>query len=179
MEKTFKIILKILSTVAVAVVVLLAILLAGVRLIGFTPYTVLSGSMEPTYHVGSVIYVKDVDPTELEVGDPLTFRLPGGAVATHRIIEVIDDKTGQPSFRTKGDANDTADGITPASSVIGKPVFSIPYLGYLSDFLQKPLGLICVIGCTAVVLILSYAVDALFAKSKTPPPDPDEESIIG
>ena len=70
MEKTLKIISKTLSTALVVIVVLLAILLAGIRVIGFTPYTVLSGSMEPTYHVGSIVYVKKVDPTTLRVGDP-------------------------------------------------------------------------------------------------------------
>ena len=50
-RKALKILSKTLSTAFVAAVVLLAVLLAGVRLVGLTPYTVLSGSMEPTYHV--------------------------------------------------------------------------------------------------------------------------------
>ena len=52
----------IVSTIIVALVVLLAVLLVGVRLVGIQVFTVLSGSMEPTYHTGSVIYVKKVDP---------------------------------------------------------------------------------------------------------------------
>ena len=73
-------------------VVLLAVALVGVRLIGLNPYVVLSGSMEPTYHVGSLIYVKDVDYKELKDGDPITFMLSEDAIATHRIIEVLVDK---------------------------------------------------------------------------------------
>ena len=46
----------VISTFAVALVVLLALALVGVRLLGFQVYTILSGSMEPTYHVGSIIY---------------------------------------------------------------------------------------------------------------------------
>ena len=45
------------STVAVVLVVILALLLVGVRLVGLRPMCVLSGSMEPTYHTGSLIYV--------------------------------------------------------------------------------------------------------------------------
>ena len=41
-----------LSTLVVIAVVFLAVALVGVRLVGLTPYAVLSGSMEPTYHVG-------------------------------------------------------------------------------------------------------------------------------
>lgn len=50
--------LQIISTILVALVVLLAVALVGVRLAGIRTFTVLSGSMEPTYHVGSLIYVK-------------------------------------------------------------------------------------------------------------------------
>ena len=51
LKKTWNII----STVLVAVVVILALLLAGARLLGMQVFTVLSGSMEPTYHTGSII----------------------------------------------------------------------------------------------------------------------------
>lgn len=179
MGKFFRILLKTLSTVLVGVVVLLAVLLAGVRLIGFTPYTVLSGSMEPAYHVGSIIYVKDVAPAELKLGDPVTFYLSGSTVATHRIVEVLNEGTPQLSFRTKGDANEIADGVIPATAVIGKPVFSIPYLGYVSVFLQKPQGLICLIGSGGVVLAISCVVDALFPKQKPPVSETDEEENDG
>lgn len=179
MEKIFKLIGKTLSTALIAVVVLLAILLAGVRLIGFTPYTVLSGSMEPTYHVGSVVYVKKVDPTTLKVGDSITFYLTGNVIATHRIIEVHGAGTAELGFRTQGDANENEDGITPASSVIGKVVFSIPLLGYVSTYLQNPIGLVCVVGTSAAVLIISNWIDAIFTKKKEPEPESGEEENNG
>lgn len=59
---TAKKLLQIISTILVALVVLLAVALVGVRLAGIRTFTVLSGSMEPTYHVGSLIYVKKVEP---------------------------------------------------------------------------------------------------------------------
>ncbi len=179
MEKAFQLAGKILSTTLVAVVVLLAILLAGVRLVGYTPYTVLSGSMEPAYHVGSVIYIKKVDPTTLKVGDSITFRLTGNVIVTHRIIEVHGAGTSSLGFRTKGDANETVDGITPADAVIGKATFSIPYLGYISNFLQQPKGLICVVGTSAAVLSISFAIDAIFSKKKKSEPESGEEENNG
>ena len=179
MEKTFKIIGKILSTALVTVVVALAILLVGIRLIGFTPYTVLSGSMEPTYHVGAMVYVKKVDPTTLQVGDPITFHLTGNVIATHRIVEVHGDGTPDLGFRTQGDANDHADGITPAATVIGKATFSIPYLGYVSNFLQQPKGLITVVGTGAAVLAISFIIDAIFPAKKESEPETGEEENDG
>lgn len=174
MEKILKGLGKTLSTALMAIVVLLAILLAGVRLIGLTPYTVLSGSMEPTYPVGSIVYVQKVDPSTLKVGDPVTIYLTGNVIATHRIIEVHNEGTPELGFRTKGDANETEDGITPATAVIGKVVFGIPYLGYASNYLQTPMGLVCVVGTSAVVLLISNAIDSIFSKKEDSKPESGE-----
>lgn len=169
--------IKILSTVLVSIVILLALLLAGTRLIGLTPYTVLSGSMEPNYRVGSVIYVKKVDPATLKVGDPVTFHLSGDIVATHRITEVVNDKANGLSFVTQGDANDASDGASPASAIIGKPIFTIPYLGYISSFVQTPKGIICIVGGTAIILLISNLVDSLLSKQEKTKDKTEEEKI--
>ena len=112
-------------------VVLLAVALVGVRLVGIKTYAVISGSMEPTYPTGSLLYVKSVNAQELRVGDAITFMLDEDTVATHRIIEIIpdDEDSSILRFRTQGDANDTPDG-TPVhyKNIIGKPVFAVPYL---------------------------------------------------
>lgn len=161
----------------VVVVVLLAVLLVGVRLVGFTPYTVLSGSMEPHYHVGSIIYVSDIDPMDIKVKDPITYHMSSGTVVTHRVIEVLNEGTPELAFKTKGDANKDPDGTpVPASAVIGKPQFSIPYLGYVSDYVQKPQGLITVVGAGVVLFIISLVIDALFKNEKDKPSDPETKS---
>ncbi|MBQ3056240.1 MAG: signal peptidase I [Clostridia bacterium] len=144
------------STIMVILALLVAFFLVGIRLIGLYPYTVLSGSMEPTYHVGSIIYVKKVDPLTLTVGDPITFTL-NNTVVTHRIIEVIEDENDPAVryFRTKGDNNDVADGGdgVHCNNVIGKPVFSVPYLGYLAVYLQSSSGRYLLFGLCAVLLL--------------------------
>lgn len=165
MSRTIKKIWNVVTTVLVALVVFLALLLAGARLIGLQVFTVLSGSMEPTYHVGSLIYVKTVDYTELEVGDAITFMLDENTVATHRIVAVVPDED-DPSvirYRTKGDANDTEDG-SPVhyKNVIGTPVFTIPYLGYVANFIQNPPGTYIAISGGAILLLLVFLPDLLF-----------------
>ena len=72
------------STVLVVIAVALAIALAGVRLVGLRVYSVLSGSMEPNYHTGSLIYVKKVDTSQLKAGDVITFMLDEDTVGTMR-----------------------------------------------------------------------------------------------
>ncbi len=145
-------------------VVLLAIALVGVRLVGIKTYAVVSGSMEPTYPTGSLLYVKSIDIKELKVGDAITFMADEDTVATHRIIEIIPDEEDSSvlRFRTQGDANETADG-TPVhyKNIIGKPVFAIPYLGYFAHFVQNPPGLYLAIGFAVVLVLLVFLPDML------------------
>lgn len=162
MNKTIKKIWNWISGVLVGIVVLLAIALVGVRLIGLEPYVVLSGSMEPTYHVGSLIYVKDVDPYELESGDVITFMLDEDTVATHRIVEVVPDETDSTvvRFKTKGDANEAEDGsLVHYKNVIGSPVFTIPQLGYVANYIQNPPGTYIAISAGAILLLLVFLPD--------------------
>lgn len=162
MGKTLKKILNVISTILVVIVVVLALLLVGARFIGLNVYTVLSGSMEPTYHVGSLIYVKDVDTDELKAGDVITYMLDEDTIVTHRIVDVIPDET-DPSiirFQTKGDANDSVDGsLVHYKNVIGTPVFSIPELGYLANYIQKPPGRYIAISAGAIILLLVFLPD--------------------
>ena len=161
--KVVKRLINIITTLVIIITVLLVVMLAAVRIVGLTPYTVLSGSMEPTYLVGSIIYVKDIDPQELKEKDPVTYTLDGGTVVTHRIIEVIEeDSEDELSFRTKGDANEIVDGgLLAASSVIGKPVFSIPFLGYVASVIQTPQGIVGTAGLCIMLMLINVIVDIL------------------
>ena len=168
MGKAVKKIWNIVTSIIVALAVLLAIALVGVRLIGFQVFTVLSGSMEPTYHVGSLIYVKDVNYTELEAGDVITFMLDESTIATHRIVEVVPDENDASvvRYRTKGDANAAEDGsLVHYKNVVGTPVFTIPYLGYVANYIQNPPGMYVAISAGAILLLLVFLPD-LFSKDE-------------
>ena len=143
------------STALVALVVLLAAALVGVRLAGLRPYVILSGSMEPAYPVGSLVYVRSVAAETVEAGDPIAFVMNGdGVVAIHRVVSV---DAAAATFRTKGDANDAPDAAPVAfASLIGMPVLCVPYLGYVSDYITRPPGLYLggAAALLAVVLLL-------------------------
>ncbi len=139
--------------------VILAALLVGSRLFGFHVFSVLSGSMEPTYHVGSVIFVRPTPAEQIQVGQPITFLIDDNVTATHRVVEILPGEA-DPSelfFRTKGDANTAADG-TPVywKNVVGVPVYSIPYLGYAVNYVQHPPGLYVAIAAIAVLLLAMF-----------------------
>lgn len=166
MKRSLQKVWNVISTIIVAIVVILALLLVGARVVGLQVFTVLSGSMEPTYHTGSLIYVKKVDPYTVEPGQPITFMLDENTIATHRVVGIVPDEEDPTviRFRTKGDANDAEDGsLVHYKNVIGTPVFSIPYLGYVADYIQHPPGMYIAISAGAVLLLLVFLPD-IFAE---------------
>lgn len=180
MNKAVKKIWNIATTILVVLVVALAVLLVGARIIGLQVYAVLSGSMEPTYHTGSLIYVKKVDPVTLSDGDVITFLLDEDTVATHRIVEVVPDAE-DPSvirFRTKGDANQAEDGgLVHYKNVLGTPVFTIPGLGYVASYIQQPPGMYIAIAVGALLLLLVFVPDLFDDDKKGKKSDTEKQTF--
>ena len=167
MKQSFSKIWSIVSTVLVGAVVVLAVLLLGGRLLGWQVFTVVSGSMEPVYHVGDLLYVRPVAPADLQPGDVITFVMNEQlVVGTHRIVEVED--TGERLyFYTKGDANAAMDAAPVAQeNVLGTPVFSIPLLGYVAAFVQQPPGSYVAVAVGAVLLVLVLLPDLPGSKKR-------------
>jgi signal peptidase len=116
-------------------VALIALAVAIPRLGGATPYTILTGSMQPHYPPGTLVVAKPVDPDRLKVGDVVTYQLHSGEpeVVTHRIVAVGRTLGGQLSFQTQGDANNAADDpwVMPIQ-IRGRLWYAVPYLGRLN-----------------------------------------------
>lgn len=149
--------------ICVVIAAALAVAFAGVRLIGLTPYAVLTGSMEPELPVGSLIFVRSVDPADIQVGDDITFKLQSGSLATHQVWKV---DTAAQTFYTQGIANKDQDGNimhdgAPVawSNVVGSPVFCIPYLGYINRFCTTPPGMYILVAAVALVIAVSIVVE--------------------
>lgn len=169
---TLKKIWNIVSTALVVLMVLCAVFLMGSRVMGYQCFTVISGSMEPKYSVGDLIYVKKVDANTIQVGDDITFILNEDlVVATHRVVRV--DAENQ-RFYTKGDANEIED-QSPVhfNNVIGVPKFAIPKLGYVSDFVENPPGMYITIGVGIILILAVFLPDMIGKKKKE---DEDEEA---
>jgi signal peptidase I len=98
---------------------------------------VLSGSMEPRISVGGLVVIKPIDAQHVSTGDVISFKLPGiDTPICHRVIDVQNNSDGR-FFQTKGDANEDPDqNLVPASSVTGKEVFYLPYIGNLAKLSQ-------------------------------------------
>ncbi|MGH3935854.1 MAG: signal peptidase I, partial [Pseudonocardiaceae bacterium] len=134
---------------------------------GASALTVRSGSMEPALPVGSVAVVRTQPIDQIRPGDVITFTdrdpdSPATRVVTHRVVSV-EQGLGGPSFRTKGDANNTPDQRpTAAADVHGVLWYSVPVAGWLRQFLISPAGLFYLVG----VVLLMVAGHLLLPKTR-------------
>lgn len=131
------------------------LLIAAPLVMGFRPVVVLSGSMEPAYRVGSVIYYKETPFDEIQVGDPITFfGADSGVMVTHRVVEKHEESM---SFETEGDANGSRDpGMVPYDHVAGKATaFCIPYAGYFVNYGKQPVSIVVMV----IILLAGTLVD--------------------
>jgi signal peptidase len=148
--------------VIVAIVVLpFALLLISTWIQGNRLQVVESGSMEPTYPVGSALVVASVRPGAVEVGDALVFADAerNGALVTHRVID-IEDRRGELAFQTKGDANATADATwVEAPAVRGVVERSVPGLGRFLHLLQWPTSALVLVGLPLALLVADAVLD--------------------
>jgi signal peptidase len=122
-----------------AVLLPLTTFLVAAWLLGWQLQSVQSGSMTPTYPVGSLLVVGQMDAGDAEPGMAIVFEDPRepGRLITHRVVARTPGDA--LAFITKGDANTTADPApVPARLVRGRVLWSVSFLGNLMDWLQWP-----------------------------------------
>lgn len=165
----------------IAMVGILALTIVIPRITGSTPYTVLTGSMEPTYSPGTLIVVKPTDATSLGIGDAITFQWESGKpdVVTHRIISVQYSAKGELRFTTQGDANRAPDErpVVP-EQIRGKVWYSVPYAGYVNNYItgkQRSALLVVVVGGLLIYAVYMFVSSGRDKTRKRPQPSPVED----
>lgn len=122
------------------------------EIIGYRSYTVLSGSMEPKFYPGDIVITKHKNKTDIQVDDIVTYRDNDGVIITHRIIEETPE-----GYITKGDNNNVEDAdILTKEKIIGEVKLSIPKIGYVMDFLSKPMVIAAEMILLAVFIFFYY-----------------------
>lgn len=157
MKKIFAITTKTLYIAVTFIVIALAILFVGTKvdLLGYEIKVVKSGSMEPAIQTGGIVIVSSEKSSTYKVGDIVTFNTDstGSVPVTHRVVEA--EGAGRSAiYHTKGDANHESDPKPVRGfDVIGKVVLTIPYLGYVIDFVRTPVGFVALIAIPALLIV--------------------------
>ena len=148
------------------------------KIIGAEPFTVISGSMEPTIPTGSIVVSKHVEAGEVAFGDVVTYQLKSGEplTVTHRVV-AVDVVEGKTRYRTQGDANNAEDPLPVRPEQIrGVVAYHIPLVGYLGQLVPMSnrqtiatiVG-ICLIGYAVIMLVRSFVEHR---RTKRLSPDP-------
>jgi len=154
------------TTILIAIILIAGSILLMTWL-GYKPLAVLSGSMEPNYHVGSLVFINTKVPAEkIQIGDVITYKATEDTVITHRVKSI--DLTGK-TFTTQGDANNVEDmSPIPFDDMVGKAWFQIPHLGSVLLDLPTQKGFAAGMILVAVLIIL-FVVPILLAPPKQKP----------
>ena len=107
------------------------------RVIGMQSYAIISGSMEPAYPTGTLVYAEPIDGASLQPGDVAAFWRDEDVIV-HR-VEKNNAEEGE--LITKGDANADLDiRPVPYQHVLGRIVASVPFVGYFLMALDSTPG---------------------------------------
>lgn len=173
----FKKILNALTTVLLIVLIALVVFVFISRIknespsvFGYHIFQVSSGSMEPELMTGDVILDKEVDPSEIQVGDIITYKGMKGdlenKIVTHKVKEVKITSDGRRHFITQGIAKGAIeDPEFDESYVIGKYQRKIPLLNHLYTFFLSDYGLIAFVGL--IVILFAYEIISLIFSYKS------------
>ena len=132
--------------------ILIALPLSVPKFLGYDAYQIVSGSMEPAIPVQSVIYVKQTEGADVQVGDVIAF-YSGSSVVAHR-VEENDITNGK--FVTKGDANPVSDSVpVRGERIAGKFTRKARFLIWVNSFVspQKILLLLVMIPMTVIAFL--------------------------
>ena len=151
---------RVVSTLVVAAGLLFGALLILPAALGWQRYVITSGSMTGTYDRGSLVLDEVVPVSDLRKGDVITYRPPAGSgpagLVTHRIAEITTDRVGRRSFRTKGDANTSADPWTFAlpKGEQARVKVGVPYIGFALAALGRREWRMLIVGLPAGLIAL-------------------------
>lgn len=153
-NKQRKLLIEVLTIIAILVAVFLAYMGLQFFLATDTPWVVVaSGSMSPALKVGDIVIVQGVPPTNIQVGDIIVFESPREIRTIHRVTEIQTLPNGTIQFKTKGDANPTEELYwIPEQNVHGRVLYRIPYIGWLALIPTIPITIIIII----IIIILVW-----------------------
>lgn len=127
---------------------------------GWKPFIVLTGSMEKEINSGDIAVTKEIENTDLKVGDIIAYKKTN-AVVTHRIIAIETDENGKLVFTTKGDNNNTEDEEKVyENEVEGKYKFKIAGLGNVAIFIQTPMGMVVSLSIPVILIIITQIIQS-------------------
>lgn len=152
-NKGLKIVKSVLNFVIALLVILFVIVVVLQRFsdnklsfFNFRMFTVVSGSMRPTYDIGDVLISKETDASKIKVGDTISYLGRAGSfrdkVITHKVVGIEKDENGKYVFRTKGTANLVEDPLVYQDQLYGVVVYKVKLLSLIYKIVSTKYGML-------------------------------------
>lgn len=135
---------------------------------GIRVFTIISNSMLPDYEPGDILILKEENPSNIMIGDDVTYIGKKGQVKdlviTHKVIDRREEED-KYYFTTQGTNNEIADPEIDGSQIYGKVIYKTVLLSVLCKIMLKPAGYYILF--MLVALVISYQiVSTIFNKDE-------------
>lgn len=176
-KKIFKIIKSVINTVIVVVVLSFVLMVCLQRFSGnkisfmnYRMFTVVTGSMEPKYKIGDVLIAKEKDPSEIKVGDAISYLAEKGEiknnVITHEVVNITKNEKGEYLFHSKGLVNLVEDPVVHESQLFGVVVYKTKLLSSIRKIISTDIGMLLLIIIPILYIIISEMIATLIEKEE-------------
>merc|ERR1712045_824090 len=116
------------------------------QVLSFGMIVVLSGSMEPAFHRGDLLFLTNYENEDIRVGEIVVFKVEGRDIPiVHRVLKLHEKEDGTVKFLTKGDNNSVDDRGLYApgqywlarKDVVGRARGFLPYVGIVTIIMNE------------------------------------------
>lgn len=176
-KKIFRVIKGIFNVIIVLLVLSFVLMVCLQRFSGnkisfldYRIFTVVTGSMEPKYKIGDVLIAKEKDPSEIKIGDAISYLAEKGEiknnVVTHEVVNITKDESGAYLFHSKGIANLVEDPVVHESQLYGVVVYKLKLLSFVRKIISTDLGMLLLIIIPILYIIVSEMISILIEKEE-------------
>lgn len=176
-KKIFKIIKSIINTIIVLVVLSFVLIVCLQRFSGnkisffnYRIFTVVTGSMEPKYKIGDILIAKEKDPSEIKVGDAISYLAEKGEiknnVVTHEVVNITKNENGEYLFHSKGLVNLVEDPVVHEKQLYGVVVYKTKLLSYIRKIISTDVGMLLLVIIPILYIIISEMIAMLIEKEE-------------
>ena len=177
MKKVFKIIKSIINVIIVLLVMSFVLIVCLQRFsnnkISFFDYrifTVVPGSMEPKYKIGDILIAKERKPSEIKVGDAISYLATRdeikGNVVTHEVVNITKDEDGRYLFHSKGLVNLIEDPVVHEDQLFGVVIYKTKILSFVKKIVSTEIGMILFVIIPILYIIISEMIAFLMEKEE-------------
>lgn len=177
LKKIFNIIKGIINTIIVLIVISFVLMVClqrfsnnRVSFLNYRMFTVITGSMEPKYNIGDVLIAKETKPSDIRVGDAISYLAEKGEVknnvVTHEVVNITKDENGKYLFHSKGIANLIEDPIVHEDQLYGVVVYKTRLLSLVRKIISTDTGMLLLVIIPVIYIVVSEMIAVLIEKEE-------------